>query len=59
MESGAIAVRNARKPSVVAACLWCRHGYTQYSHELEDHHSAHVCPSAPKELKASAKKRLG
>jgi transketolase len=53
------AVRNAKKPHMVAACLWCGFGYTEYSHQLEDEHFAHGCPNAPEELKASAKKRLG
>jgi hypothetical protein len=53
------AVRNAKKPGVVAACLWCGHGYSQYSHKLEDEHFANACPNAPEELRASAKKRLG
>jgi hypothetical protein len=53
------AVRNAKKPGIVAACLWCGFGYTEYTHELEDRHFAFVCPNAPEELKASAKKRLG
>lgn len=52
------AVRNAKKPGVVAACFWCGHGYTEYNHRLEDEHFANVCPNAPEELKASAKKRL-
>jgi len=43
---------------VVAACLWCGHGYTEYTHELENEHFAYACPNAPKELRASAKKRL-
>jgi hypothetical protein len=53
------AVRNAKKPHMVAACLWCGFGYTKYSHEIEDEHFANVCPNAPKELKSNAKKRLG
>ena len=52
------AVRNAKKPGVVAACLWCGHGYPKYNHEIENEHFARVCPNAPQELKANAKKRL-
>jgi hypothetical protein len=52
------AVRNAKKPGVVAACLWCGYGYTMYNHEVEDEHFANACPNAPEELKANAKKRL-
>lgn len=52
------AVRKARKPGVVAACLWCGRGYTQYDHRLEDEHFANVCPNAPRELRENAKKRL-
>ena len=52
------AVRNAKKPHMAAACFWCGHGYTEYTHELEDRHFANVCPNAPDELKASAKMRL-
>jgi hypothetical protein len=53
------AVRKTKKRGVVAACLWCGHGYTEYNHELADEHFANVCPNAPEELKANAKKRLG
>jgi hypothetical protein len=53
------AVRNAKKPRMVAACFWCGHGYTEYTHEVEDEHFANVCPNAPGKLKADAKKRLG
>ena len=53
------AVRNAKKPGMVAACLWCGHSYTKYNHEIEDEHFANVCPNAPEELRANAKKRLG
>lgn len=53
------AVRNAKKPRMVAACFWCGHGYTKYTHEIEDEHFASVCPNAPAQLKADAKKRLG
>ena len=52
------AVRNAKKPGVVAACLWCGHGYPKYNHEIENEHFARVCPNAPQELKANAKMRL-
>jgi hypothetical protein len=53
------AVRNAKKPGMVAACFWCGHGYTRYNHKIEDEHFASVCPNAPEELKANAKKRPG
>jgi deoxyribose-phosphate aldolase len=53
------AVRNAKKPGIVAVCLWCGHGYTKYNHEIiEDEHFANVCPNAPEPLKANAKRRL-
>jgi hypothetical protein len=52
------AVRNAKKPGIVAACFWCGYGYRRYDHQLEDEHFANVCPNAPEELKTSAKKRL-
>jgi hypothetical protein len=53
------AVRNAKKPCMVAACFWCGYGYTMYNHDIENEHFANVCPNAPRELKANAKKRLG
>jgi hypothetical protein len=53
------AIRNAKKPGIVGACLWCGHGYPEYSREIENEHFANVCPNAPEQLKADAKKRLG
>jgi len=53
------AVRNAKKPHMVAACFWCGHGYTTYNHDVENEHFAYSCSNAPEEIKASAKKRLG
>jgi len=53
------AARNAKKPGIVAACLWCGYGYPKYDHRLEDEHFSNVCPNAPEELKANARKRLG
>jgi hypothetical protein len=34
------AVRKAKKPGIVAACFWCGHGYTEYTHEKENEHFA-------------------
>ena len=53
------AVRKGKKPGVVAVCFWCGHGYTEYSHEIENEHFAKVCPNAPEKLKVDATKRLG
>jgi hypothetical protein len=52
------AVRNAKKPGIVAACFWCGHGYTQYDEQAVNEHLAKVCPNAPEELKAGATKTL-
>ena len=41
-----------------AACLWCGHGYKEYSPELEDEHFAYHYPDAPEELREGARKRL-
>jgi hypothetical protein len=52
------AARKMRKPGIVAVCLWCGHGYTEYTSEIEDKHFADVCPNAPQELKVNAANRL-
>ena len=52
------ASRKLKNPLVVAVCLWCGHGYAVYNSKKEGEHFA-VCPNAPPELKANAKKRLG
>ena len=41
-----------------AACLWCGHGYDDYSAKAEDEHFAYNCPDAPEELRELATKRL-
>lgn len=41
-----------------AACIWCSHGYHDYTREAEDQHFAHECPNAPEELRERAKARL-
>jgi DNA-binding transcriptional regulator/RsmH inhibitor MraZ len=41
-----------------AACIWCAHGYDEYSPKAEDEHFAYNCPEAPEELRDNAKRRL-
>jgi hypothetical protein len=41
-----------------AACLWCGHGYREYSLQLEDEHFAYHCPNAPEKAKQDAVSRL-
>jgi hypothetical protein len=41
-----------------AVCLWCGHGYEDYSRKSEDEHFAFHCPDAPAELRENAEKRL-
>ena len=48
-----------RNPVIVAVCFWCGHGYTTYSHEVEDEHFVKVCPNAPDKSKGQAAERLG
>jgi len=43
---------------IVGFCMWCDHTYAKYNSEIEDLHFAEHCPSAPKELKESARQRL-
>jgi hypothetical protein len=41
-----------------AACLWCGHGYEDYSRKAEDEHFVYHCPDAPEELRENARRRL-
>jgi hypothetical protein len=47
-----------RLEKYAAACLWCSHGYEEYSPKLEDEHFAYHCTDAPEKLKANARSRL-
>ena len=40
-------------------CLWCTHTYTNYSPEVEDVHFSLHCTGAPKQLRESARERMG
>ena len=40
--------------TVVGWCLWCDHGYVEYSPEIEDRHFANYCPGAPEKLKQAS-----
>lgn len=44
--------------TVVGWCLWCGHGYVEYSPAAEARHFAHDCPGAPKKLKQASLARL-
>lgn len=41
-----------------AACVWCAHGYAEYTRKAEDEHFAYNCPDAPQELRENAIRRL-
>lgn len=53
-----LSLSNDDSKTYVGFCLWCGHGYEQYSPVLEAEHFAYHCPNAPDEHRANAKKRL-
>ena len=40
--------------TAVGFCLWCDHGYVEYSPEIENRHFAFHCPGAPDKLKQAS-----
>jgi hypothetical protein len=40
--------------TVVGWCLWCNHGYVEYSPEIENQHFAHDCSGAPEKMKQAS-----
>jgi hypothetical protein len=45
--------------TVVGWCLWCGHGYVEYSPEIENRHFAHHCPGAPEEVETGFAGEIG
>jgi len=45
---------DADSGTVVGWCLWCGHGYVEYSPEIENRHFAYDCPGAPDKLKQAS-----
>jgi hypothetical protein len=50
------AVKQAHKHG--AACIWCGHGYEDYSRESEAEHIAYHCPDAPEKLKEDMRRAI-
>lgn len=49
---------DADPDSIVGWCLWCTHGYVEYSPRIDDEHFALHCPGVPEEMKEMSRRSL-